>query len=113
MRYPSIEEQLLFLHMLAKVGPTNIHSPEFRIRYFANLLFVQGVFRGDVPPEAIMREIEEAHMELEMEHPQNDREFLFWAWADLTYDFEETDAWNLRYHMMIHHFKQNIEKSKP
>jgi hypothetical protein len=102
MRYPTLEEQTVLLMMLAKNGPVDITSPEFRFRYFTILVFVH----TDNPKDAIIQEIEEAYMEIQSQHPQTPEDFLFWAWTDTSFDFEETEAWNLRYQMMKHHFEQ-------
>ncbi len=103
MTQPTLEEHLLFVYLLAKLEPVDIHSPEFRFQYFSSLILTKC---STIPTDALIRELEEAYMETGMKHPGTEQEFLFWAWADTTFDHEETEAWNLRYHMMQYHFNR-------
>ena len=97
------EEEVLFLYLVSKLGPVDIRSPEFRFQYFSALIFLHC---SKIPTDALIREIEEAYMEMRMKNPRNEHEFLFWAWVDTQFDHEDADAWNLRYNMMQYHFNR-------
>ncbi len=101
---PTLEEHLLLIYLMKQLGPVDVHSPEFRFQYFSSLILTQC---SKIPTDALIRELEEAYMETEMKHPRTEQDFLFWAWADTTFDHEESDAWELRYHMMAYHFDRS------
>lgn len=98
---PTPEEHVLFLYRLSKLGPTNLRSPEFRFQYFSTLILTRC---SKIPTDALIRELEECYMEIQMAKPRTEQDFLFWAWADTTFDHEDADAWELRFHMMQYHF---------